>query len=167
MIWEYFKSSLKSCFCEEEIKVCCVVCSSLPRPEILSLHYCNIKYLFSFSMGIHDSDQVVNITHSVIKYILWVENSGVWDFFFFKYYLADKLFLKYWLSGWDHWKKSQGVEFRQNLTAHGAGEVLLNVEIFLLCFEMANTSLLFLSVECANNKKVSPLGIESFSSQNI
>lgn len=40
-------------------------------------------------------------------------------------------------------------------------------ECWNFLFEMANASLLFLSVDCANKKKVSPLGMESFSSQNI
>lgn len=125
------------------------------------------KVWLFFLHGINDSDQVANITCSVTKYILWVENSCVWEFLKEKYYLADGLVLKYWLSGWGHWKKSLGVEFRQSLTAYGSGEVLLNAEIFFLCFEIVNASLLFLSVDCVNNKKVSPLGMENFSSQNI
>lgn len=45
---------------------------------------------------------------------------------------------------------------------HGSGEILLNAEIFFLCFEMANTSLLCLRVDCADNKKVSLSGISIF-----
>lgn len=76
VIWEYFEVLKKIAFMNEEIKVWCVICSSLPRLEISGLHFCNIKYLFSFFMGIADCDRVINITCSVIKFILWVESSS-------------------------------------------------------------------------------------------